>query len=68
MQWKCTSHVARDIFRQKQKPTPTSQTNDFLSTYSSLALPSEKIQESDPKDIINPILAIWEDVAGAGKG
>lgn len=54
--------------KEKEEKIPTSQPNNFLSTYSSLVLLSEKLQESNQTDIIKPILVIQEHAARARSG
>lgn len=45
-QWKCTSYIDTDIFRQIKTPSPTFQMNHFLL----LVLFSEKNEAIGPKE------------------
>lgn len=65
--WKSALYFARDILRQKKnknnnniKKNPNFQPNNFLFTYRSLVLSTDKLQESNATNIIKPILVIWQ--------
>lgn len=58
--WKSALYFARDIFEAEKGKIPTFLPNNFLSTYSSLVLSTDKLQESDATNMIQPTLVIWE--------